>query len=530
MISHYSQPTAALWKRGDNNLSPSRPISVLNMAMLCLAVLFLPLLLLGAMVLAVAGAPDLAIGAMVLAVAGAPDLAIAAPEPAPMTWQPALIAGTTVVSAEVKKLFDDLNKAFEDFKNGNDERLKQIESKGSADAALVNRVENANNEITKLQGQIRALETAQARVPAGGGDVDATRAELKAAREFVAMRRSVRPDEVTDKQVDLDEYRAYKSAFNAMLRRGDKAVSADIQNALSVGSNPEGGYWVPPDTSGRIIEFINETSPMRNHAAVQETMSNELEGWTDLDEVDTNKVGEQEARTGNTGTADLGAWKIPVHEIDAEPRATQRMLDMSIRDVEGWLAQKVGRRIGRRENTAFVVGSGVGEARGFTTYPAGTPTATVSGWPVIQQTNSGAAADFHATNPGDVFIDVMHALKKDLRAGAIWAMNSLTLAKVRKFKDGQGNYLWIPSLQAGTSGLLLGHGVEEFADMADVAAGALAVAFANFREGYQIVDGVGIRTIRDNLTTKGWVKFYTTKRYGGDVVNFEAIKLIKIAA
>jgi HK97 family phage major capsid protein len=106
-------------------------------------------------------------------------------------------------------------------------------------------------------------------------------------------------------------------------------------------------------------------------------------------------------------------------------------------------------------------------------------------------------------------------------------MNSLTLAAVRKFKDGQNNYLWIPSFQQSTSGLLLGHAVAELADMDDLGANKLPVVIANFREGYQIVDGIGIRTIRDNLTTKGWVKFYTTKRYGGDVVNFEAFKILK---
>lgn len=486
-----------------NGLAPvsTRPATLLQTLGLFAALIFLPLL-------------ALAVAAYALGVDPMAGLALA----------------TTPV-ATPKELRDEIMGAFETFKNANDERLKQIEAKGSADAALVNKMENANKAITDLTAKLAEVEKLAARPQFDGEPSKDVQAERSAARQFVAMRTGVRPDEVPDSAVSVDEYREYKNAFVAMMRRGDKAVPASIQASLSVGSNPEGGYWVPPDTAGRIVEFVRETSPMRAYASVQETQSNDLEGWTDIEDVAVNtKVGEKSTRTGDTETADLGKWKIPVHEIDAEPRATQRMLDMSIRDPEGWLAQKVGRKIGRSENTAFVVGSGVGEARGFTTYPAGTPTGTAAGWPRIQQINSGAAADFHATNPGDAFIDAMHALKSELRAGAVWAMNSLTLAKVRKFKDGQGNYLWIPSIQAGTSGLLLGHPVAEFADMADVAANALAVAFANFREGYQIVDGAGIRMLRDNLTLKGWVKFYTTKRYGGDVVNFEAIKLIKISA
>jgi predicted phage gp36 major capsid-like protein len=328
----------ACWNFANSELLPSRDVGLLSMCSIVLSMLLLPLLVLGALALALSGHLH------------TPDVAIA--------HAPAMVAFAGLTAdAEVKKIVDDIKTAFEAFKDANDERIKQIEAKGTADAALVNKVEKANKDITDLQAKLKDVETAQARVLPAAGSSEAAEKEQKAAREFQAMLQGVRPDEVEASAINIDHYREYKSAYAAMLRRGDKAIPADVQNSLSVGSNPEGGYWVPPDTSGRIVEFIYQTSPLREFAQVDSTQSDTYEGWTDLDEPDANKVGETEARTGNTGTPDLGAWKINVHEIDAEPRATQKMLDMSIRDVEGWLAQKVGRKFGRKENTAFVNGS-----------------------------------------------------------------------------------------------------------------------------------------------------------------------------
>jgi len=310
------------------------------------------------------------------------------------------------------------------------------------------------------------------------------------------------------------------------MRAGGSGLSTDISMALSVGSDPSGGYMVPPDTSGRLIDLIYQTSPMREVANIQTIGVDALEGPRDLDEADSGWVGEQDTRS-ETDTPTLGEYRIPVEEQYAMPKTTQKLLDDGQFDVEGWLVGKVSSKMSRVENTAFVSGNGVKKPRGFLTYPAGTPSA--SAFEVIQQVASGAAGDFAATNPGDPLIDMTYALKAPLRGGAIWAMNSLAEAEVRKLKDGDGNYLWQPNFGEHRGGLLLGYPVRNFEDMPDIAANSLSVAFGNFRAGYTIVDRIGFRILRDPLTQKGYVLFYVTKRTGGDVDNFEAIKIMKFA-
>ncbi len=289
--------------------------------------------------------------------------------------------------------------------------------------------------------------------------------------------------------------------------------------ALAVGSDPDGGYWVTPEVSGRIVEKLFESSPMRELATVETTTSSSWEYLPDIDEPGSGWVGETQARPETT-SPEIKKGEIVVHELYAEPRATQKILDDAGVNVEAWLGRKVGGKFGRDEATAFVSGNGVGLPRGILTYPAGTA------WAQIEQVNSGSAS----TLTGDGLIDLETALKAPYRARAVWLMNRTTQAVVRKFKDGQNQYLWQPGLAQGVPPTLLGYPVRLADDMPVVAADALAVAFGDFREAYTIVDRLGIRILRDAFTAKPFVKFYTTKRVGGDVVNFEAIKIQKVAA
>jgi len=252
-----------------------------------------------------------------------------------------------------------------------------------------------------------------------------------------------------------------------------------------------------------------------------------LEGTRDLDEVTTGWVGETEERS-ETDSPQIGQYVIPVHEQYAEPRATQRLLDDAMFDVDEWLAGKIADKFARMENTAFINGDGEGKPKGFLTYDGGTP--DTQNFSVIERVLSGAAGDFAASDPGDALINLVYSLKAVYRGGAVFMMKRATLAEVRKLKDGDGNYLYHPDFQGGTGGMLLGFPVIEAEDMPEMAADSLSIAFGNFHAGYQIVDRQGLHILRDNLTAKPFVKFYTTKRVGGDVVNFEAIKLMKFAA
>lgn len=324
----------------------------------------------------------------------------------------------------------------------------------------------------------------------------------------------------------IDAYRNYKSAFRNYIRKNNAGGQIEEVKALSAGSDPDGGYTVTPDMSGRIAQLVRDTSPMRQVANVVTIGTDALEGVNDLNEATSGWVGETESRP-ETAAPRIGEYRIPVHEQYAEPRATQKLLDDSLFNVEEWLAGKIAERLARMENESFVTGNGVKKPRGFLTYAAGSPGA--ASFNVIEQVLSGGSGDFAAEDPGDALINLVYALKSAYRDNAVFMMKRSTPAEVRKLKDNNDNYLWQPDFQQKQGGTLLGFNVIEAEDMPTVGAGSLSIAFGDFNAGYQIVDRQGIRILRDSFTAKPYVKFYTTKRVGGDVVNFEAIKLMKFS-
>ncbi len=426
-------------------------------------------------------------------------------------------------------IIEEIRSAFEQFKKANDQRLAEIEKHGQANAETTAKVDRINAAIDGLQATLTQrmddLEARLNRSHAGGfGGARPTDQQLRlyALWQSAAQQKPVEPE-----QVDLKLIDKYNRAFADWMRRGERAAGDHLQllNEMSVQSVPDGGVLVGPDMSGRIIMMQMETSPMRSLASVQTISTDVFEGMNDLGEAGTGGwVGETAARTGPTDTPQLGTWRIPVHEQWAEPRATQKLLDDAQIDVEGWLARKVAAKFSRDENTAFVTGSGVLKPRGFTTYAEGTPSAAT--WDVVERVHSGAAATLTA----DGLIDLVAALKDAYTANARFAMRRATQFVIRKLKDGLGNYLWQPDFASTGRATILGFPVVDFADMPAIGAGNLAVAFGDFRQAYQIVDRMGIRVLRDPYTTKGYVKFYTTKRVGGAVINFEALKLLEVAA
>lgn len=438
--------------------------------------------------------------------------------------------------SEVKTLVEQIGKAFHDFRAENDKRLEAIEGKGFAPEDTVEKVEKINAHIDALQDELKAakkraddLELAvnRARLSGGDGDTAKAAATWKAARQFQAMQKKVPVDTIAPEAVDVESFLKYKGAFNQYCRYGDKM--SGVQASLSVGSDPDGGYWVPPDQTGRIAQLVFESSPMRSIASVVTIGSDSLEGFNDLDQAASGGwVGETAAR-GETGTPQVGKWRIDVHEQFAQPKVTQKLLDDSAIDIEGWLSGKIAGILERTETTAFFTGNGVAKARGILTYPAGTP--SKASWAVVRQFVSGASGAFAATNPGDFLIDQVFGLKAAYRAGARWVLARSTVGAVRKLKDGQGNYLWVPNFaEIGGSGNLVGFPITEAEDMPAIGANSLSIAFGNMAEAYQIVDRFGIRVLRDPFTEKPFVKFYTTKRVGGDMVNFEALSLMKFSA
>jgi HK97 family phage major capsid protein len=379
-----------------------------------------------------------------------------------------------------------------------------------------------------------ALEARLNRLNLSGGDGRGS--ETKDIEIFNAMRRSAHlmKNMPPPSDIDRDTLRSYKSALVMYLRSGNlELLSAEERKSLSVGVDPSGGYLVHPDTSGRIVSRIFEISPIRRIAAVQPCGSDALEGIADTGEYDAGWVSEMGSRD-DTDESDIGAYRIPINEMYAMPNATQKLLDDASIDIEAYIGRKIANRLARVESTAFVSGDGVGKPRGFTTYTTAATADASRAWGTLEHVATGSNGSFGTDpNGANKLIDLVHKLKADYRANAVFVMNKATLGAVRKLKDGDspGRYIFIPSATANMPGTLLGYNVVEDEHMPDyTTTGALAIAFGDFGAGYQIADRFGIRVLRDPYTTKGKVKFYSTQRVGGDVVDFDAIKFLKFSS
>lgn len=443
------------------------------------------------------------------------------------------VAGTIEPTlAEVKSAIETQNRAFEEFKRTNDARLKAIEE-GRATAefeAKLAKIEKDLGDSATITDAFAALEAKVNRLKLAGADDakgDSIEAEVKRFNLELRSNATAQGRQVPT-EVSVDEYRAYRENFEKWLRRGDQAID---RRALSVGSDPDGGYLVTPDMSGRIVKRVYDTSPIRSIVSIQTIGTDKLEGLRDIDEASGGGwVAETGARPATT-TPQFGKWEIPVHEQYENPGATQKLLDDASINVEAWLSDKVGDKMSRREATACVTGDGVGKPRGFASYTTVATADSSRAWGELEHVVTGTSGGWGtAPNGSDKLIDLVHKLKSHFRQAARFVMNRVTLGSARQLKA-NGEYIWLPTMEAGQPSRLLGYPVTEAEDMATyTTASALAVAFGDFAAGYQLVDRIGIRVLRDPYTNKPYIQFYTTKRVGGDVIDFEAIKFLKFSA
>jgi len=328
--------------------------------------------------------------------------------------------------------------------------------------------------------------------------------------------------------VDYAGPSSHKS-WRAHLAQGS---AADLQAALSVGSDGTGGgYLVPAFVSSKIDSIAFESSPVRQYARIEKIDEDAFEEPQQRGDLEVEWVGETQARL-ETDTPPLGKFRVPLHEMHSQPRNTQKFLDTNSYDAEGWLTGQLGDSFGRKEATAFVTGDGELKPRGFLTYPTAATADATRAWGTLQHVATGVGSDFPATGKAtyDILVDVITALKAPYRAGATWFANRRTVGVLMKIKDDQGQPIWHQSIDARRPSTMLGYPVIEAEDMPDVAADALPIAFGNFKRGYIIVDHrKGMRILRDPYTAKPWVLFDTYRRVGGGVYNFETIKLVKVA-
>ena len=330
-----------------------------------------------------------------------------------------------------------------------------------------------------------------------------------------------------------EEQMEHKKAFGEYFRKGrnhdDGKLREIEEKTLSVGSDPDGGYTVPTQMESGIDRVITEISPMRQIARVIQVSTAEYKRMTSQGGSTSGWVGEQAARP-NTNTPTLAEQKYPVMELYANPAATQSLLDDSALNIEQWLADEVSIEFAFQEGGAFVNGNGASKPKGFL---QGDKVANASWtWGKTGYVVTGVSGDFadNTTNPGaetENLVDLVYSLKPAFRQNARWAMNRSTVSEIMKIRDADGRQLWASGLQLGQPDILLGYPITELEDMPSTTADAFAMAFGDFRRGYLIVDRIGIRVLRDPYSAKPYVQFYTTKRVGGGLAHFDAIKLLK---
>lgn len=313
-----------------------------------------------------------------------------------------------------------------------------------------------------------------------------------------------------------------KSFVDHYLRRGSTAEIKSISGAVPA----DGGYAVPREIDAMIARQLIEFSPIRAIAQVVQTGSAGYRKLIATGGTASGWVSEVAGRPG-TETPDFAEIAPPTGELYANPAASQAMLDDAGFDLESWLAGEIASEFARAEGAAFISGNGVNRPRGFLSAPQSETADGARAFGSLQYIGSGAASDL-GSEPESLLIDLVHTLKGGYRQGASWVMNSATLAKVRKLRTADGAFLWQPGLVEGQPDRLLGYPVTEAEDMPDVAAGTTPIAFGNFRAGYLIAERSATQILRDPFTNKPFVHFYATKRVGGQVLDSNAIKLLKI--
>jgi len=388
--------------------------------------------------------------------------------------------------AETKEAITALQKAFSDFKSAHEEEIKSLRAglSGTDDQA---KLEKINAELDKHQ---QAVDDINKRM---------------AAAQMMGVGSPVKDKE-------------YSTAFAAHLRTGD------VQAALNKGTAEEGGFLTPIEWDRTITSKLSEVSPMRQYATVISTSKAGFSKLFNVGGTASGWVGETDERPETPGPK-FKSLEFGSGEIYANVAATQQILDDAEINLETYIADEVQSEFSLQEGAAFISGDGNKKPFGILTYVTGGANAAKHPFGAIKVKTSGAANDI----TGDSVLDLIYDLPSPYTGGAYFGLNRKTVGKVRKLKDGQGNYLWQPSYIADQPSTLAGFPTAEFPDMPDVAADAVPILFGDFKRSYLVIDRIGIRMLRDPYTNKPYVMFYITKRVGGGLLNPQPMRALKIA-
>jgi len=382
-------------------------------------------------------------------------------------------------------------------------------------------IQTANTQKKAMEERLGLLETAVQRGAVSGKDEGKSEAkevtEYKAAFWKALQSGHLSRDTKNEDLMDL----------------ATKAEDADPQfKALARQSEADGGYRVPADMSGQMVTVLRETSPMRTVSSVQAISSADaLEGLADTQQATFEWVNETESRS-ETGTTQWKKWRINVHEMAARILVSQQLIEDAEFDPEAWAMEKAQDVFIRGENSAFINGNGDNKPRGIITYPHSAPNAKdptdpeseIQPWGTMERIPTGVASDLTDPEP---LMELQYALKTPYRANARYMFNNEGFFKIRLIKDGEDRFIWQPGLQAGQPDMILGFPTIDMPDLPSFADGAVIGGFGDFRRTYQVVDRIAMSLIRDPFSVKPFVELYMRRRVGGDVINFDTMKLLE---
>jgi len=425
---------------------------------------------------------------------------------------------------EVKDEIEKVGRSWSEYKKTNDARLAKLEAGDKAGAAEL------GEKLTRIEADLSASVQKK----------DALQKEIDFQRERLEMlEASAKSPGKSPQEKRAQEHR---EVFEQWVRaRGENpAVSQKLkdierqrmeQKDITIGTPSGGGYAVPEEISRMISVLETKLSPVRQTVKVVQSGSSDYKELVDIGGETSGWVGETGTRSA-TLTPKLREV-TPTHgELYAYPQVTEWSLDDIFFNVSDWLTGKVARSFAKQEGSAVISGNGTNKPTGMLnttpvlTADEASPLRAAAAYQYVASP-SGVSPTTGNVVGADYLMDLIYTLNASYRMGAKWIMNSLTTGAVRKLKDGQNQYLWAPGLQAGQPDSLLGYPVATWEQMPDIGTNNFPIGFGNWMEAYVLVDRVGLRITRDEVSSVGYVKFYVRRREGGIVLNNDAAKFLR---
>jgi HK97 family phage major capsid protein len=402
---------------------------------------------------------------------------------------------------QVKSAVDAMAGAFEEFKKVNDERLKEIETKGSADPLVEAKLAKIEADLDRFESVNQKLVQQQKHAEGFAEKLSEIETMLKRPASMVEA-----------KQVDISV-----KAWDKFLRKGADELDEMERKALTVGTAATAGNLAPTEYVNELIKVITEISPVRSVARIRQTSNKDIEIPSKTATFAAAWTAETGSRTETTGyTTSLNT--IATHELYALVDISSALLEDSVFNLEAEMNTEFAEQFAKAEGAAFISGNGTNK-----------PTGITNGTTVAATTAAGAAAI-----TADDLMNLVHDLKSEYARTASFMLNRQTLGEIRKLKDTAGQYIFQTGFsgQAGLPNTILGHTYVEAPDMADIAASAKPVVFGDYRRGYMIVDRVSLSVLRDAYTqaSSGNVRYIARRRVGGEVVLAEAMRVLQNAA